>query len=698
MTRAGRRRLWVTVAIVAALPLLLPLIALPGAKARVLEGLRAGLGRPIEAQELHLHLYPVPGVELDQVRLGEDPAFGIEDMVVADSATASIRLLSLFSGRLAFSRIHLEGASINLVRNAQGEWNVTALLDRAARGGSATAKRALPPAQRFPYLDWSDSRVNFKLVQTKQRFFLDQVQGSLARDKSGWRLQTHFQPERTDLSLSNTGDVTLDGRWPAAAAGFHQRPFELELRLRNSYLAGSTALLVGHDAGVHGVLNAQMHVAGTGRQFSMSGTVQIASLRRWDLLPPSSNVRAAFAGSYAPGADRLQITGIGDSGFQRVQLSGAVTNLFGHPVADLQLQVRQAPADWLLPLLMAVKAQVPSNLHFNGTLAGTAGLHWDQGLSGQGRLRLQEVGLSNGQTTLTLPPAVMQWNGASLQLAPSAADLEVGGRTGIALTAGGQVTASGFELVASSPHLAQSSVRDLAQLVGVETPWPAGITGTAIAHLQLQGSWEAAGKAAWTGTLLWPTAIFRHGPDQVALRGLSITFADPKPRVAQFTAVLGPAGSVQAVSGSVQWNGAATQPIQVSLQAPQGRDRSGEGRLRLGPLLASTPLRGLLRGGLEGSVKLQWPAAKMVEAAGAGSFSLTQGVLRTSEGPRSFESFEGAFHMDHGKLNLEHLVWKQGGRIFRGQGSADVSSPGGRFQLELHDGTEQLRLSGRVQS
>ncbi|MGH9518291.1 MAG: AsmA family protein, partial [Terriglobales bacterium] len=226
MTGPGRRRLWVTVAIVAALPLLLPLIALPGAKARVLNALRAGLGRTVEAQALHLHLYPVPGVELDQVRLGEDPEFGIEDMVVADSATASVRLLSLFGGRLAFSRIHLDGASINLVRNDRGEWNVTALLDRAAHGGSAPALRALTPAQRFPYLDWSDSRVNFKLGQTKQRFYLDQVEGSLARDSSGWRLQAQFQPGRTDLNLSNTGEVTLDGRWPAAAAGFHQRPFE----------------------------------------------------------------------------------------------------------------------------------------------------------------------------------------------------------------------------------------------------------------------------------------------------------------------------------------------------------------------------------------------------------------------------------------------------------------------------------------
>lgn len=790
MTASGRKRLWIAIAIVAGLPLLLPLIALPGAKGRVLEALRAGLGRPIAAQALHLHVYPVPGVELDQVRLGEDPAFGLEDMVVADSATANVRLLSLFSGRLTFSRIHLEGASINLVRNQRGEWNITALLDRTAHGGTSLTPRALSPAQRFPYLDWSDARINFKLEQTKQRFYLDQVEGSLARDSSGWRLQAQFQPERTDLNLSNTGEVTLDGRWPAAATGFHQRPFEIELRLRNSYLAGSSALLAGHDVGVRGVVNAQMHVAGNGQQFNMSGSAEVDSLRRWDLLPPTSRIQAAFAATYEPGQDRLQIAGIGDPGFQHVRLQGEVTNLFARPVAHLHLEVVQAPAAWILPLVLGVKAQVPANLQLSGDLGGTADLAWQGKLVGNGTMQLNHVAISNDRAALALQPALLQWNGATLLVAPTAAALLIGNQPTVTLTVDGQASASGFELGARARKLNQAEMSGLAALVSVVSPWPAGLEGAADAQLQWQATWGAASKGGWSGSMAWPAATFQGAGRLVALRGLSISLADPQPRLARFTARMSSQSGASEVSGSVRWRAASGQPLQFSLRVPELQESTawhelrpapaglvdkvlgdppvpwwtdlrsegslnigkldwhgvqtslqaslaseggtwvaphvqlrlaggtiiGQGSLRhslyqasgvvtpvaplgLARLLEGTVWRGLLRGDLAGKINLSWPetGASLDHIEANGVFTIARGGLRTEAGLRAFDQFQGGFQLDQGSLRLTQLVWRQGGEVYRGEGSADFGSTPGKYRLDLKEGTTRLRLTGVMQ-
>ncbi|HXE32259.1 MAG TPA: AsmA family protein, partial [Terriglobales bacterium] len=358
------RHIWIGIAVLVLVPILVPLITLGGAKARILQALQAGLGRRIEAGEIHLVAFPLPGVELDQVRLGEDPRFGAEDMVVADSATAAVRFSSLFSGRLAFARIQLERPSINLVRNAAGQWNITALLDRTSQGRPVRGGARLRAAAQFPYLVWSDARINFKLDQTKTRFYLDQVQGSLVHDSGGWRLQARFQPARTDLNLSDTGEVTVDGRWPGAptGAGFPQQPFDLALRIQNSFLAGSSALIVGHDAGVHGILSAEIHVHGSGHDFLLGGTLQAQAVRRWDLLPPPATVRASFNGTYYPTEERFHLDGLGDPGFQHLRLAGDVRNLFTRPDAALTLQLRQFAAGNLIAVVRAVKANLPADL------------------------------------------------------------------------------------------------------------------------------------------------------------------------------------------------------------------------------------------------------------------------------------------------------------------------------------------------
>lgn len=494
-----KRRIWIGIIILVLIPILVPLITLPHANAEILRSLETGLGRKITADAVHFQLFPLPGVELDNVQLADDPAFGLEDMVMANSATANISLWNLLRGRLVFSHIHLQSPSINLVRNPAGRWNIAALLESTGRPRTGPAHS---PSIRFPYLDWSDARVNFKFDQTKTHFYLDQVKGSLARESSDWRLHLSFVPARSDLNLSNTGVVTLDGRWQTHGASLMQAPFDVVLHLRDSYLAGSSALLVGHDAGVHGILSAALQLAGTGRQFSISGTVSAQGLRRWDLLPTSATITAAVAARYTPAQDLLTIEHIGDPGWQHVQVSGSVRHVFSGREADLSLQLHKLPAASLLPVLLALKANLPSSLTLRGTVDGAAHLTWaaDQAVpEGRARLSSQALGLSDGAARLTLGPAALLWNGHQLDAPAIHATFERQGAAAAHLRLSGRLDPRGFSFALTSPALNASGMRALTHLLGLPSPWPPRLSGVARLDLRLAAPWPQFRQSAWSG-------------------------------------------------------------------------------------------------------------------------------------------------------------------------------------------------------
>ncbi|HUX68248.1 MAG TPA: AsmA family protein [Terriglobales bacterium] len=573
--RPRRRRLRLGIGLGALLLLwvAVPLITLPQAQASILRALQASLGRTVRADAVHLQLLPLPGVELDGVRLSDDPAFGPENMVVADDAVATISLSSLWRGRLVFSRVHLDQASINLVRNAAGRWNVAALLDRVAhppghpppgRGGRPAAA-----AQRFPYVDWSNARINFKLGQTKTRFYLNQVEGSLAREASDWRLQASFQPQRTDLNLSNTGEVTLDGRWQTpGAGGFRQAPFDLAVRLQDSYLAGSSALLVGHDAGVHGIVSARLQVQGNGEGFRIQGTVRAQALRRWDLLPPPATINASVAGTYIPSQDRFQLEGLGDPGFAHVRLQGEVSNLFTQPSADLQLRLQQVAAADLLPVAMALKARLPASLRAAGEANGGAHLQWQAGsLRGQGRVEISHLRLSDAQGQLTWPAAALVWNGQQLQLLPSPAQVERLGAAATPVRLGASADRRGFQFELASNACTPAAAATLARLLGMASPWPPRLAGTARLQVRLAAPWAEFRHVGWSGSVWLARARFApEGAPALPLQQVAVSLAGGKPWRAAFRLDLAPGGA-EPVAGSLQWTPGAEAPVSFALRA-----------------------------------------------------------------------------------------------------------------------------------
>lgn len=515
-----RKSLWIAVAILAALVIGLPMIALGRLQARILSLLTAELGRPVTAQSVRLVLLPWPGVELDQVRLADAPAFGGEALATAESARATVRVWALLIGRLEFSSIHLEEANINLARDRAGNWNLAAMLAQVRRTGPRLRPTAAPASLRqtgrFPYLAIQDSRINFKFALKKEPFYLAGVNASLSLARPGWRFHLQFSPQRSDLSLSNTGVVTADGIWfrPPPRGARRHSSYDIAAHLRGAYLAAASGLLLGHDAGIHGVCRADLQIQGTPRRFRITGMVQARQLRRWDQLPSNLRLTIPFAAAYDAASDTVRLIRLGNG--TNIDLHGAVSRLLTRPSAALTLTTRQLPAAALLPLARAFDPTLPPDLTAHGLwtgslrLRGGAGRRWEA----QGQIAAAAVTLREGQLHLRLAaPACRALPGDGIQCTARQARITGPDHARAALGLSAHLERQGIALGITGARVTVADIAALGQLLGVAAPWPYQLSGAAQADFHRTLSWAAirgyAAAPGWQGQAVWRRASLR---------------------------------------------------------------------------------------------------------------------------------------------------------------------------------------------
>src|SRR6185437_4090172 len=91
-----------------------PLVGISRYKSRIARAMSNSLGRPVRLANVELRLLPRPGFVITDLTVDEDPSYGAEPVLHANTVTAAIRLLSLWRGRLEISRISVDEASLNL--------------------------------------------------------------------------------------------------------------------------------------------------------------------------------------------------------------------------------------------------------------------------------------------------------------------------------------------------------------------------------------------------------------------------------------------------------------------------------------------------------------------------------------------------------------------------------------------------------
>jgi hypothetical protein len=292
-----RKRRWRWLALLATLALLAavivpPLVSVNRYKSRITQLISESLGRPVRLSSVEMRLLPVPEFVLTDLTVEEDPAYGAEPVLRANTVTASIRLMSLWRGRVEIGTISVDEASLNIVRTPEGRWNLDPLFRTAAKaspdpeGATPTHKRAVP----LPYLEATNARINFKRGAEKLPFSLVNTDLSFWQEQPGdWRIRLRGQPARTDVSLelADTGVVRLEGH-ARSAAQLRQLPIHLDMEWQEAQLGQLMRLVLGSDPGWRGNLTGELHVDGTADAAEIKTRLRATGVHRAEFAPAAA--------------------------------------------------------------------------------------------------------------------------------------------------------------------------------------------------------------------------------------------------------------------------------------------------------------------------------------------------------------------------------------------------------------------------
>lgn len=305
--RTSRRVMWAVLLLLILGLLLPPYVNVSRYRSRVTSALTRGLGRPVAVSSIELKLLPWPGLVLYNFVVADDPAFGAEPMLRADTVTAYLRLTSLWRGRLEIGTLDLDNPSLNLVRRADGHWNMEELVERASQANTAPTAKTQPEARpRFPYVEASGGRINFKLGEVKKAFAFTNADFALWLESENlWGIRVKAQPVRTDVNLSDTGTFKLDGRFQRAA-NLRDTPIYLKLNFSDGPLGQLTTLFYGRDRGWRGQVRASALLSGTPAALGITMDARVDDFRRYDIaLGEPLRLQTHCIGTYSSMGDAL---------------------------------------------------------------------------------------------------------------------------------------------------------------------------------------------------------------------------------------------------------------------------------------------------------------------------------------------------------------------------------------------------------
>ena len=470
---------------------------------RIADSIGRSIGRQVHISSVKLRLLPLPGFELADFSVEEDPHFGAEPTLHSSSVVAYLRLLSLWRGRLEVSRIHFDDASLNLVREPNGGWNLASVLVQAAHIPNApTGQRYAGSAPRFPYIEAENTRINFKQGNEKKplSFLNSDLSISLAPGDE-WEVHFRAQPVRTDLDLdlADTGVLRVDGMLHRAAL-MGEMPLNLKVEWSGVPLGQLSRLTLGRDTGWRGSFDVEAEVGGTAELAQINARMKVGGLHRSEFTPAhpldlATSCRASFRKQSRSLEDVSCTSPVGDGA---LLLTGSIQEAQTPPQANLTLEISRVPAGAVLAGLQEVRSGLGAGVQATGALNGQ--FHFTS-QTGRPPLISGEVGLAS--LSLTPPDA-----GKPFVLAPVRlrCDSPPAGNAGVPAlvlqpvrlamgapvptTVDGRFTPAGFDLHLSGAT-SLSRLQQFNKGLGLLGPSPGALSevGTAALDLNLRGKW-----------------------------------------------------------------------------------------------------------------------------------------------------------------------------------------------------------------
>ncbi len=484
-------------------------------KTRITIALSRAIARPVDLASVHLRFLPQPGFDLENLVVYEDPAFGSEPMLRAREVTAVVRIGSLLRGRLDIARLELTEPSVNLVRREDGRWNWQSLLERAAHTPLApTAKSKSEPRPGFPYIEASSGRINFKAGQEKKPFSLLNADFALWQESENtWGTRLKAEPLRTDMNVSDTGLLRVDGTWQRSAS-LRETPLHFSMEWNGAQLGQVSKLLSGSDKGWRGEVRLDAKLSGTPGAMQVALDTSVRDFHRYDISSVEGIRVAAHCDAQYSTADAIMHeiachTPVGDG---VISLRGKA-GLPGMHKVDLTLKIDNIPVSSVAALARRMKKNLPADLAATGSVQGDFAVKEDGGFptefQGKGEITnlvLKSVN-TNVRFTAASVPLLLSSEALHEKLGskparrttsevlpePNELHIEFGpfpialGRTTPA-QARGWLSRAGYAMGIRGEGETAHTLR-LANMLGVPTI-QANVEGTAQMDLQLAGSWS----------------------------------------------------------------------------------------------------------------------------------------------------------------------------------------------------------------
>jgi AsmA protein len=483
----------------------------------------------VHLDQVTLNLLPLPGFTLQNLVVEEDPAFGAEPIIRANSVRATLRLSSLWTKRVEFSTISFTDPSVNLVHLPNGKWNLESILLQASHIEAApTAQKKAGPAPRFPYIEATGARLNIKLGEEKIPLSFTNAEFALwLPNPEQWHLRLQADPARTDTVVAGAGTIHVEGTL-GRAASLSLVPIHLQGEWRDAPLGGASRVLLGRDAGWRGDVTLSANVQGTVGHSSVEAKLSSGNARRADFVPEHPlSVELECLGTatnlfHSFDNVRCNWPPAGSSDAQVLIATGSVPDIRNLDSATLHVSVPGIPADTLLNWLRVLDERTPSDVSVSGTLTGDLAYHpnpssppsWSGAVSVTGaKLMSAQTGSTSliaGNISIhsasppipkTRPRTKTQPSPAadSFVLAPT--DLALGGKNPATLE--GRFDATGYTL-----HLSGMASSSRLQALEAAVPELAdGLTKAAPAnHGAAPSPIDLTAVRPWSGTPIWTAA------------------------------------------------------------------------------------------------------------------------------------------------------------------------------------------------
>jgi AsmA protein len=401
--RRFRHLLFLALVLFALLLLLVlpPLIGVSRFQRRIATSIGNSLGRPVHLDRVSLNLLPLPGFTLENLVVSEDPAFGSEPIIRANSVRATLRMSSLWRKQVEFSTISFTEPSVNLVRTANGKWNLESILLHASRIEAApTAQAKAGAAPRFPYIEATGARLNLKQDLEKLPISLTDAEFALwLPNPEEWHLRLQARPARTDTNVSDAGIIQLEGTLRHAAS-LGQVPLTLQGEWRNAPLGDASRVLLGRDADLRGEMTLSASIRGTVGNSAIQTRLRLRDTRRADFVPERMltvdlECLGTATGEFHSFENIRCSWPPAGSGTQTLALAGSVPDIRRLSSATVQMGTPGISGSTLLDWLRIANARVPRDVSAAGTMTGSISYHSNAASSWDGEVLVTNASLKS---------------------------------------------------------------------------------------------------------------------------------------------------------------------------------------------------------------------------------------------------------------------------------------------------------------